>query len=512
MSEATCFLCTTMKAQSPALGEAYELEPEMGDCETEAFLDGDDGAHFPHFRRGKRSVRAAVADFVRSPYGAIFFVSVAVVVVLSIYFYVPSTLFVYLVCMLFAFPLVLAVDVARVLHHRRLPPTLGAWLRLALCALATAYTATCVVGVVLDTPYADPRAPPARAAHRDYNPQNQTFYIASNLFNSERILPRYSEALLQFIEDVGPRNVYVSIYENDSQDRTPELLHALDAELDRRGVRRRIKTVTKRKGFKNLKRIRRLAYLRNEAMDPLWVELGGRLDGRAFERVVFLNDILFDTEALHTLLGTHGGVFDQACAIDYYAIGLYDTYVFLLTQLGDARRQRRPRTHALALLCAPRRPGARRPRRGRAGERVLERARRIRRALVPAAGRGARRGAGRHAGHAGRRAAHRGAAAAQRDARRRRGAGEAPAALPRGRAVPRVRVPADVARHAPPRTPRAPPDLREPPRGGRYVRPRLTQRTTAATTTCTTTSSTGASRTPGTSSGSTGSRRACLAP
>ena len=382
-----------MKAQSPALGEAYELEPEMGDCETEAFLDGDDGAHFPHFRRGKRSVRAAVADFVRSPYGAIFFVSVAVVVVLSIYFYVPSTLFVYLVCMLFAFPLVLAVDVARVLHHRRLPPTLGAWLRLALCALATAYTATCVVGVVLDTPYADPRAPPARAAHRDYNPQNQTFYIASNLFNSERILPRYSEALLQFIEDVGPRNVYVSIYENDSQDRTPELLHALDAELDRRGVRRRIKTVTKRKGFKNLKRIRRLAYLRNEAMDPLWVELGGRLDGRAFERVVFLNDILFDTETLHTLLGTHGGVFDQACAIDYYAIGLYDTYVFLLTQLGDARRQRRPRTHALALLCAPRRPGARRPRRGRAGERVLERARRIRRALVPAAGRGARRGA-----------------------------------------------------------------------------------------------------------------------
>ena len=318
-----------MKAQPLTPREAYELDTGMDDCETEAFLQGNGSGYLSPSRGTLRAAKASVVSFVRSPYGAIALVSLAVVVVLSIYFYVPSTLFVYLVCMLFAFPLVLVVDVARMLHHRRLPPSLGAWLRLGLCTLTTAYAATCVVGAALDTPYAAPRAPPVRTEHRNYNPTNQTYFIASNLFNSERILPRYTEALLQFIDDVGPHNVYVSIYENDSQDRTPEMLRAFSIELRRRGVRRRIKTVTKRKGFKHLERIRRLAYLRSEAMDPLWVELGGRLDGRPFDRVIFLNDILYDTEAVHTLLATNGGVFDQACAIDYYAIGLYDTYVFL---------------------------------------------------------------------------------------------------------------------------------------------------------------------------------------
>ncbi|WFC94741.1 hypothetical protein MBRA1_001375 [Malassezia brasiliensis] len=326
-----------MKAEPIAPREAYELDTGMDDGETEAFLQGRGSAFPPHAHDEKRTAKESVASFIRSPYGAIALVSLAVVVVLSIYFYVPSTLFVYLVCMLFAFPLVLVVDVARMLHHRRLPPSLGAWLRLGLCTLTTAYAAMCVVGAVLDTPYTAPRAPPVRVAHSNYNPTNQTYFIASNLFNSERILPRYTDALLQFIDDVGAHNVYVSIYENDSQDRTPELLRALSIELRRRGVRRRIKTVTKRKGFKHLERIRRLAYLRNEAMDPLWVELGGRLDGRPFDRVIFLNDILYDAAAVHTLLATNGGVFDQACAIDYYAIGLYDTWV---TRDVDASRAR----------------------------------------------------------------------------------------------------------------------------------------------------------------------------
>lgn len=497
-----------MKAQPLTPREAYELDTGMDDCETEAFLQGNGSGYLSPSRGTLRAAKASVVSFVRSPYGAIALVSLAVVVVLSIYFYVPSTLFVYLVCMLFAFPLVLVVDVARMLHHLRLPPSLGAWLRLGLCTLTTAYAATCVVGAALDTPYAAPRAPPVHTEHRNYNPTNQTYFIASNLFNSERILPRYTEALLQFIDDVGPHNVYVSIYENDSQDRTPEMLRALSIELRRRGVRRRIKTVTKRKGFKHLERIRRLAYLRNEAMDPLWVELGGRLDGRPFDRVIFLNDILYDTEAVHTLLATNGGVFDQACAIDYYAIGLYDTYVFLshswVTRDVDANRAR-----TLWPFFARRDDQTRVDR----GEAVLANA--CWNGLVAFDARWFLP-QGVAAPAAAPRAPDAPVPAIERLPRNATAPdGEAPAKLPlrfrQGvlcRASECLLTSLDMHRLATPVHPLI------------YVNPRvavgtsrlLTQPTTAATTTCTTTSFTGASPTHGTSSGSTGSRRACLAP
>ncbi|WFD43517.1 hypothetical protein MPSI1_002179 [Malassezia psittaci] len=318
--------------------EAYELGPEAeDDSESEAFLIHASQQDLPRFSRDRVVLKHSFSEFAHSPYGAIFFISVTMFVMLSVYFYVPCTLHLYMVCLCFAFPLVLAVDLARVVHRRQLPSTLAARMRVLGCLLATSYTLFCTLAMVLGIPYDNGRAPPPRIPQTNYNPNNETFYIASNLYNSEAIFPRYSQALLQFIEDVGPSNVFVSIYENDSKDRTPSMLHELDAKLDAIGTQHKIQSVSKRDHFRTLERIRRLAYLRNQAMDPLYLEMAQGLHNRAFSKVIFLNDIILNADAIHTLLNTADGVFDQACGIDYYSIGLYDTWV---TRDVNVRRPR----------------------------------------------------------------------------------------------------------------------------------------------------------------------------
>ena len=62
-------------------------------------------------------------------------------------------------------------------------------------------------------------------------------------------------------------------------------------------------------------------------MAPLNDELDGKLDGIPFEKVIWINDILFESSTVHQLLNTEGGQFDQACAMDYCWLGFYDTYV-----------------------------------------------------------------------------------------------------------------------------------------------------------------------------------------
>ena len=53
-------------------------------------------------------------------------------------------------------------------------------------------------------------------------------------------MPVYMSSLLTLTDELGHNNVFISIYENDSNDKTPVMLQRLDEELARRGVRRRI--------------------------------------------------------------------------------------------------------------------------------------------------------------------------------------------------------------------------------------------------------------------------------
>ena len=60
-------------------------------------------------------------------------------------------------------------------------------------------------------------------------PGNSTYYIASLLHNSEAIMPVYMSSLLTLTDELGHNNVFISIYENDSNDKTPVMLQRLDA-------------------------------------------------------------------------------------------------------------------------------------------------------------------------------------------------------------------------------------------------------------------------------------------
>lgn len=305
--------------------EAYALDMLQHELETDAFLTGEDTK--PYRSPLWVSLVERLRQWTFTPHDAVCLFSFLIVVVCSVYFHIPSTLFVYLVALYMTIPLCLLLDIGHMVSTRALPTRVGPWLRIGLFVFATLYATSHVVVALMGVPYENPRGPRIRRAGADYNPTNATYFIASNLYNSEAILPSYRTQLLQFIADVGVENVFVSIYENDSIDATPAMLQALDAELGRRGIRRRILTIKKRKGFKRLSRIAKLAYLRNQAMEPIFLDQKHGLDGRPFSKVVFLNDIVFAAESIHELLDTAGGRFDQACAIDYFTVGLYDTYV-----------------------------------------------------------------------------------------------------------------------------------------------------------------------------------------
>lgn len=139
-------------------------------------------------------------------------------------------------------------------------------------------------------------------------------YIAANHWISAKVLkPYWINGLLLLIQQLGPENVFVSIYENGSWDTTPALLRDLDAELGRLGVKRRvlIEAITHReqveeivaqgddkpgwvwtsRGKKELRRIPMLARLRNRLLEPL-EDL--KKQGEAnFDRILFLNDVVF---------------------------------------------------------------------------------------------------------------------------------------------------------------------------------------------------------------------------
>ncbi|ESZ94378.1 hypothetical protein SBOR_5242 [Sclerotinia borealis F-4128] len=187
------------------------------------------------------------------------------------------------------------------------------------------------------------------------NPNNETIYIAAIFRRSELMLrENWSSALISLVQHLGPQNVYVSIIESGSWDGTKAALMDLDGMLGEVGVERTIDLGTDREGqLEELKhvpakgedrkdwlytgrnesesgwemrRIPYLARLRNKAMDPLlrlWDE--GR--GRKFDRVLWINDVIFTTTDVTTLLSTNNHSYAAVCALDFsHPSQYYDTF------------------------------------------------------------------------------------------------------------------------------------------------------------------------------------------
>ncbi|KAL1895090.1 hypothetical protein Sste5346_005512 [Sporothrix stenoceras] len=188
-------------------------------------------------------------------------------------------------------------------------------------------------------------------------PPKPSVFIVSVHRNTEEILKSaWVDNLVKLVDHLGRDNVYVSAVESGSQDYTKDALIDLQNQLFARGVEHTIELGTtvweqldelyawpdpdtprdQRPGWiwdgeENhfaLRRIPYLARVRNQAMAPLLAEAAkNNGQGRRFDRVLWINDVAFDTEDVMTLLETRDGHYAAACAMDFKEYPLYyDTF------------------------------------------------------------------------------------------------------------------------------------------------------------------------------------------
>ncbi|ORY65800.1 polysaccharide export protein [Pseudomassariella vexata] len=184
-----------------------------------------------------------------------------------------------------------------------------------------------------------------------------TVFIASVHRNTEEIQrTAWNDAVLSLVDYLGPENVHISAVESGSQEGTKDALMELKAGLYARGVTNDISlgmTVweqldeidarpppgSREPGWiwnapENQFELRRIPYLakvRNEAMEPL-----DRLarEGRHFDKVLWLNDVVFDTVDIVTLLETRNGEYAAVCSMDFKSSPLYYDTFALRDDLG----------------------------------------------------------------------------------------------------------------------------------------------------------------------------------
>ncbi|KAI0136398.1 polysaccharide export protein [Xylariales sp. AK1849] len=189
------------------------------------------------------------------------------------------------------------------------------------------------------------------------SPKNTSVYIASVHRNTEAIQREaWNDAVLALVDYLGAENVHISAVESGSQEGTKDALMDLKAGLDSRRVSNDISlgmTVWEQldeidtrpppgvrepgwiwNGAESQFELRRIPYLskvRNSAMKPL-----ERLEreGRHFDKVLWLNDVVFDPQDIQTLFDTRDGDYAAACSMDYKVSPLYYDTFALRDDLG----------------------------------------------------------------------------------------------------------------------------------------------------------------------------------
>jgi len=182
-----------------------------------------------------------------------------------------------------------------------------------------------------------PGQPPTAA------PPNQKIYIASTHWNNEQILKdHWNSAVLQLVKHFGPNNTFVSIYESGSWDNSKAVLRELQTQLESIGVGHKIVLdkvthedeiaqspadtgwIDTPRGRKELRRIPYLSKLRNLSLEPLQ---SLAQEGILFDRILFLNDVVFTLNDVLTLLETNNGHYAAACSLDFSKPPrFYDTF------------------------------------------------------------------------------------------------------------------------------------------------------------------------------------------
>lgn len=173
------------------------------------------------------------------------------------------------------------------------------------------------------------------------NPFHENVFISVSLYDKDGNLAdgQWGQALIDLIHLIGPNNVFVSIYENDSG-------KAGATALDR--LRRRLPSrssvvyedhvpvdifpnITMPDGSVRTKRLAYLSEMRNRALRPL--DTYGGVDFMTFDRVLFLNDVAFrPLDAAQLLFSTNvdsqgRAQYLSACTLDWkHPYLFYDVY------------------------------------------------------------------------------------------------------------------------------------------------------------------------------------------
>ncbi|CAG7964712.1 unnamed protein product [Penicillium salamii] len=171
------------------------------------------------------------------------------------------------------------------------------------------------------------------AENTQLTPRKERIYIASVNWNNEQVLrSHWNKAVLNLVSELGAENVFISIYESGSYDNTKGALRELDWELDKLGIARNVTLssvthqdeiaapargdgwITTPKGNRQLRRIPYLARVRNLSLLPLQ-DLARK--GIFFDKILFLNDVVFTPSDVFELLDTNEGDYGAACSLDF---------------------------------------------------------------------------------------------------------------------------------------------------------------------------------------------------
>ena len=203
-----------------------------------------------------------------------------------------------------------------------------------------------VASAILSPSYSNP--PPQYATLRDAvdqstdpgrgNARNEKIFIAASLYDKSGDLAggEWGSRVLQLVDLLGPENVFLSIYENDSGEEGRSALRSLEEQVrckksivfEEHLDLTTLPTVTIPGGETRIKRIEYLAEVRNRALKPLDEAQDH------YDRLLYLNDVVFDpVDALQLLFSTNAADNDgiaqyrAACAVDFVnAFKFYDTY------------------------------------------------------------------------------------------------------------------------------------------------------------------------------------------
>ncbi|EPS38885.1 hypothetical protein H072_7364 [Dactylellina haptotyla CBS 200.50] len=217
------------------------------------------------------------------------------------------------------------------------------WRKLLLRGLLITIGANFVL--LLLTPIFNPSYSKRPAHFSGRNVRNETVFIAANIIDEGLIRGAWGRSVRGLVELIGPENVFLSIYENDSGPGVKSALKEFAADINCRSAvvsghidKSKLPTVQILPHDARVKRIRYLADVRNNAIEPITnFELLHSTTApfstplTKFDKLLFLNDIVFSPrDAADLLFSTNMQAdgrtrYNAACAMDFIdPIKFYD--------------------------------------------------------------------------------------------------------------------------------------------------------------------------------------------